>query len=193
MKLTKSKLQQIIKEELEQVMFEDYVGGGLEEADKNFGYNEWWDPKSYQTSDEDAPTWLRDKPTHMKPEYGRNEPGAAIGAGEYESGRGVGGSGVPAGPYQDAAPAGSGMDTQQTMASPAQLSSIEPTDRYMGMSVDWLKKRGWEWDPRMGDFHKTTGNKTRTLRQHMARWSGQRQQWNVKPSGERGGLPTSQD
>ena len=189
MKLTKSKLQQIIKEELEQVMFEDYIGGGLAEA-----HGDWWDVRAnYGVSDEDQPAFMRSTPTHMKPEFGANEPGPSITADEWEAGAGVGGSGIPAGPYQDAAPAGSGMDTEQTMASPAQLASIEPTGRYMGMSVNWLKKRGWEWNERLGDFVKAWGGKTKSLRQHMARWKGKRKHWNVKPSGERGGLPTSQD
>mgnify|MGYP003112366265 CR=1 FL=1 len=180
MKITKSSLRKIIKEELEQVMFEKYM---TEDEALDEAAGDWWDPMAS----------IRGTPSFMKPEYGANEPGPSMTAADWEAKAGKGGSGVPAGPYQDPAPAGSGMDTQQTMASPAQLASIEPTDRYMGMSVNWLKKRGWEWDERLGDFVKAWGGKTKSLRQHMARWSGKRRKWNVKPSGERGGLPTSQD
>jgi hypothetical protein len=246
LRLTKNRLKQIIKEELDSVMFEEYLEeddgyfeedinyleeddgeyGQGPELEENWGMDSWlkgtkvgpkafakqgrrnkradrhiksvfgdagalamgddssWQDKSGATHPE-----FRPAPPQMKPDWGRNSGGGTVTAGEYEAGKGVGGSGIPAGPYQDASPAGSGMDADQSMAGPAQLASIEPTGRYMGMSVRWLKRRGWKWNPKLGDFAK----RTKTLRQHMARWGGRRKKWNKKPSGQVGGYRTSQD
>ena len=41
----------------------------------------------------------------------------------------------------------------------------EPTKRYLGMSVRWLKKRGWKWSYERGDFQK----KGKLLKPHVER------------------------
>jgi len=238
MKLTKSQLRRIIKEELNHVLNlkEVYspftmarikaqaevearrkaaaaaaVAPEVEDINLQAQYGGAGSPEDIASISQPT-TWRgktipaeREAPTHMRPEFGMNPAGRSVTSAEYESQAGVPGSGVSAGPYQDPTPAypesripvasmGDEAPGFQKMG-PAQEASFEPRKRYMGMSVRWLRKRGWRWNPRLGDYVRHN----KSLRQHIASWKGRRRRWNVKPgrnrrrAGKIGGLPTSQD
>jgi len=241
MKLTKSQLRRIIKEELNHVLSlkegpmsatwkraeaaamaqqararaieaeNERVAPEVEDINLQSMYGAAGSPEDIASISQPT-TWRgktipaeREAPTHMRPEYGMNPSGRSVTSAEYESQAGVPGSGVSAGPYQDPTPAypesripvasmGDEAPGFQKMG-PAQEASFEPRKRYMGMSVRWLRKRGWRWDPRLGDYVR----RNKSLRQHIASWKSRRRRWNVRPgrnrrrAGKIGGLPTSQD